>query len=105
MKSPKGAVSDPQNVDELIANISQPTAEAEEMLSESHPPIVSESELRRRWQSRGARLLANYNAAKARLAAAARSTDDAIRHYPYESVVIALGVGVGLGAWLFGRRR
>jgi ElaB/YqjD/DUF883 family membrane-anchored ribosome-binding protein len=106
MKSSTGNPSGAQSADELIANISKLMAEAEEMLSESHPPHSLEHlQLRRRWQSAGARFVQGYDTAKAKLCAVAKSTDTAIRRYPYESVAIALGVGIGLGALFFHRRR
>ena len=101
MKSSTGTSSGAQNVDELIANISKLMAEAEEMLSETHPR--SQDQIRR-IQNLGTRLLASYDAAKANLCAAAKNTDTAIRHYPYESVLVALAIGVGLGAVMSRRR-
>jgi ElaB/YqjD/DUF883 family membrane-anchored ribosome-binding protein len=94
-RTPSGA----QNVDELIANISQLMAEAEEMLGES--PSMPFSDRARR---NAGRFIVKYDVAKAKLAAVARSTDTAIRRYPYESVTIALGLGIGIGA-LFVRSR
>jgi ElaB/YqjD/DUF883 family membrane-anchored ribosome-binding protein len=105
MKPSSRTSSGAQTVDELIANISQLMAEAEEMLSESPSSRSTVRELQRRWQGTGERLLAGYDTAKEKLAAVARNTDTMIRHYPYESVAMALGLGIGLGALLFRRRR
>ena len=96
----------PKDADALIANISKLMAEAEEMLSESTSQHAEEKVelLRARYEDAENRLAARYAAAKGKVVAAARRTDETLRAYPYESVAIALGLGVLLGACFFGRR-
>lgn len=96
----------PKDADVLIANISKLMAEAEEMLSESTSQHAEENVelLRARYEDAENRLAARYAAAKGKVAAAARRTDETLRAYPYESVAVALGLGVLLGACFFRRR-
>ena len=90
----------PKNADALIADISRLMAEAEEMLSESTSQHAEEKValLRERESEAAQRLAERYAATKAKISAAARRTDEVIRANPYESLAIALGVGVLLGA-------
>lgn len=95
-----------QEADELIANISKLMAEAEEMLHDSTSYHAEEKValLRSPYQNAEHRFMEKYLSAKAKLTSAVKRTDEAIRACPYESLAIALGVGVVLGATL-GRRR
>lgn len=91
----------------LLANISQLMDEAEGMLGES-PNASGEAtagRFRERFDTAESRLAVRYAAMKAQLAAAGRRTDAAVRAYPYESLALALGTGLVLGACLIGRRR
>ncbi len=107
MTSPtESSPAQPKNADALIADISRLMAEAEEMLSESTSQHAEEKVvlLRAREGEAVKRLAERYAAAKAKVSAAATRTDEIIRANPYESLAIALGVGVLLGA-CFCRRR
>lgn len=82
-------------------------AEAEEMLSEStsHHAEEKVALLRERFDAEEDGFARKYAATKAKIAAVARKTDTAVREFPYESLLIALGVGVLVGALLRGKRR
>ena len=94
-----------KEANELISDITQLMAEAEEMLSEStsHHAEEKVALLSSRYDRSPERLVERYVSAKTKLAAMARRTDETIRACPYEALLIALGVGVLLGASL--RRR
>jgi ElaB/YqjD/DUF883 family membrane-anchored ribosome-binding protein len=89
---------------ELIADIDELMAEAEEMLSEStsHHAEEKVALLRPGWDTPEQGILARVSAAKARLASIARQTEATVRQFPYESLIVALGIGVFLGARLRG---
>lgn len=95
----------PKEADQLITNISKLMDEAEEMLSESSSQHAEETIelLRERDYDPDRPMAARYAVTKAKLADAGRRTDKVIRAYPYESVAMALGVGVLLGACFFRR--
>ncbi|MBL9207774.1 MAG: DUF883 family protein [Opitutaceae bacterium] len=61
------------------------------------------ADLRARLKEAQESLSEYYEIAKERVTEGARRTDAAIRSHPYESIVVALGVGVLIGALL--RRR
>ena len=61
------------------------------------------ADLRARLKEAQESLSEYYDIAKERVTEGARRTDAAIRSHPYESIVIALGLGVLIGALL--RRR
>jgi ElaB/YqjD/DUF883 family membrane-anchored ribosome-binding protein len=96
-----------QKADELISNITQLMAEAEEMLSESTSHHAEEKvALLRYGQDRATNGFgARYSEVKARLASVARQTDATVREFPYESVLVALGIGLILGTTLGGSKR
>ena len=104
MKSSTETIPAPQkNADELIMNISQLMAEAETMLSESSSQHaeVNGDVLRARYEAVENR----YAAIKTRFAEAVRRADATVRTNPYETAIIALGVGMLLGACLLGRKK
>lgn len=107
MKSSSRKISHAQNhvqedADELIANISKLMAEAEEMLSESTSHHAEEKIelLRSHRNGNDHGFMEKYVSAKTKISAALRKTDETIRACPYESLAIALGLGVVLGAVL-----
>ncbi len=59
--------------------------------------------VRARFEQARAKMEDVYGAARKKFVSGARQADDAIRSHPYESLAIALGVGVLLGALI--RRR
>jgi ElaB/YqjD/DUF883 family membrane-anchored ribosome-binding protein len=107
MKSPTNPSSPPSENEagELIANISRLMAEAEEMLSDSTSQHAEEKiELMRPGFYERSRRPGRYGVAKARVIEAIRRTDATIRANPYESLLVALGVGLLAGAVCFRRR-
>ena len=94
-----------KDAQELIADIGQLMAEAEEMLNEStsHHAEETVALLRSPYGTRGERFMEKYISTKEKLSSIARRTDRTIRACPYESLAVALGIGILLGASL--RRR
>jgi ElaB/YqjD/DUF883 family membrane-anchored ribosome-binding protein len=90
---------------ELISDISQLMAEAEEMLNESTSYHAEEKValLAPRYDPARPHFMEKYISTKEKLSTIARRTDETIRACPYEALAIALGIGVLLGATL--RRR
>lgn len=92
--------------EQLIEHISRLMAEAEAMIA---GPVPDQSpgrmaDIRERLESARERLNRVYASARQNVAAGARYTDETIRAYPYQSLGIALGVGLLLGV-LIGRGR
>lgn len=86
--------------EQLIEHISRLMAEAEAMLA--GPAATGQipgrlAEIKERLEDARARLGDVYVRARKNVVAGARYTDEAIRSHPYESLGIALGVGVLLG--------
>jgi ElaB/YqjD/DUF883 family membrane-anchored ribosome-binding protein len=86
--------------EQLIEHISRLMAEAEAMIS---GPITDQAggrlaEIKERLESARLQLTAAYGRARSSVVASAKYTDETIRSHPYESLAIALGVGVLLGA-------
>ena len=82
-------------------------AEAERMLG-SQPEggcncDVTLAALRERFETAQARCAELYAGAKGKVIAGAKSTDEAIRENPYQSIAIAAGIGLVAGV-LLGRR-
>ena len=87
-------------VESIIANIAQLMNEAERMLSDStsHHAEDQVELLRMRCDDLKTHLAALRRSASRAISAGAQQTDRAIREHPYESLAIALGVGVVLGS-------
>jgi ElaB/YqjD/DUF883 family membrane-anchored ribosome-binding protein len=96
-----------QDADELISNISKLMADAEEMLNESTSHHAEEKvaliQAHRNGHDQHG-FMEKYVSAKSKISAAMKRTDETIRACPYESLAIALGVGVVIGAALARRR-
>jgi ElaB/YqjD/DUF883 family membrane-anchored ribosome-binding protein len=92
--------------EQLIEHISRLMAEAEAMIAGpvSDQSADQMSEIKQRLESARERLNRVYAAARENVMAGARYTDETIRQYPYQSIGIALGVGVLLGL-LIGRSK
>lgn len=91
-----------ESPEQLIEHISQLMAEAEAMLA---GPISEQAggrinEIKSRLESAQEKLVDMYGSARKKIVAGAKYTDQAIRTHPYESLAIALGIGVLLGALL-----
>ncbi len=86
--------------EQLIEHISRLMAEAEAMIT---GPVTEQgsgrlADIRERLESARQRLTDAYGEARKKVVAGAKYTDETIRAHPYQSLAIALGVGVLLGA-------
>ncbi len=102
--NPKNTVAT-QNPQEVLENLRALVLEAEKILQNS-PPEHSETRLealRERYEAAQERLAEFYQNTKKKVVAGAKRTDEAIRTHPYQSIAIAIGVGV-LAGFLIGRR-
>lgn len=91
-----------ESPEQLIEHISQLMSEAEAMLA---GPVAEGAgdkitAIKERLSDAQERLTGLYTSARKKVVAGAKYTDEAIRSHPYESLAIALGVGVLLGALL-----
>ncbi len=89
-----------QPAEELLENLRELISEAEQVVSNGVSSTSSQviSDLRDRLQSGMEKLNDYYGTAKDKVVAGARKTDETIRAHPYESLAVALGVGVLIGA-------
>lgn len=101
MKNDSARVAD-HNPEEMVEQISNLMSEAEALLVGPVSDRASEkmSQLRSRLQDLQERASSAYGDAREKVVAGAKKTDETIRSHPYESLAIALGVGVLLGALL-----
>jgi ElaB/YqjD/DUF883 family membrane-anchored ribosome-binding protein len=95
-----GTSSTAETPEQLIEHISRLMAEAEAMIA---GPVTEQAggrltDIKLRLESARERLTDMYGRARSGVVAGARYTDDTIRHYPYQSLAVALGIGVLLGA-------
>jgi len=90
---------------ELLSELQALVSEAEAMMVDSVTEHSSEAlgSLRERFSAAQERFSELYDGARKKVVAGAKYTDTAIRENPYQSLGIALGVGVLLGV-LVGRR-
>lgn len=91
-----------QTPDEIIAQIARLMAEAEALVAgpAAAPATDRFLSLRERFSELQERAAELYGDARHHVITSARRTDEAIRTHPYESVALALGIGVLLGAVL-----
>jgi ElaB/YqjD/DUF883 family membrane-anchored ribosome-binding protein len=97
-----------QSAEELIANIQKLMAEVESVISNGSEAVSDGATsrlaaLQDRFTSATDAVQGYYRTAKKKVTASAQAADETIRSHPYESLAVALGVGVLLGALL--RRR
>jgi ElaB/YqjD/DUF883 family membrane-anchored ribosome-binding protein len=94
-----------QTPSSLLNDLQALVAEAEKMISSSHPAPTEEvvGALRVRFDAAQECLTGLYNGARKKVVAGARYTDETIRANPYQSLAIAAGVGLLIGV-LAGRR-
>lgn len=94
-----------QTPKDLLDDLRTLVADAEKMVGDSLSEHSSDaiSALRARYETAQERLGEFYEGARQKVVAGAKSTDEAIRANPYQSLAIALGAGLLLGV-LLGRR-
>lgn len=88
--------------EELVSNLRGLLAEAEKLVGDSASSYASEkmSDFYDRLHSAQERVQELYGAARDKVVDGAKETDRVIRSHPYETVAIALGIGVLLGAFI-----
>jgi ElaB/YqjD/DUF883 family membrane-anchored ribosome-binding protein len=97
-----------ESPEQLIKNIQKLMEEVEATIAKSSDGSAAAAgdklaALQDRFSDAKTKLQGYYKVAKQRIVDGAQTADDTIRSHPYESLAIALGVGVLLGALL--RRR
>ncbi len=94
-----------QTPEEVLNELRVLLSEAEKIFSQATTDDSGEvaAELRRRFEAAQERLASLYKEARAKVAGGVKSADEAIRGNPYQSLAIALGIGLLLGV-LLGRR-
>jgi ElaB/YqjD/DUF883 family membrane-anchored ribosome-binding protein len=94
------SVSRAETPEEVAEHISRLMDEAEAMLVGPVSDRVAGKfdDLRARLEDFQARAVDAYGDARQKVVAGAKATDETIRSHPYESLAIALGIGVLLGA-------
>ncbi len=102
MKTPEPATQAPK---ELLNDLHNLVAEAEKMMGDSITEHTADavSALRIRFDAAQERLVQLCGVAKERVFATAKCTDKAVRDNPYQSLLVAGGVGLLVGV-LLGRR-
>lgn len=89
-----------ESPEEVAEHISRLMDEAEAMLVGPVSDRVADkfSDLRARMQQLQSKAMDAYGDARQKVVAGAKATDETIRSHPYESLAVALGIGVLLGA-------
>src|SRR5437868_9851943 len=100
MKNRTDSSGTAETPEQLIEHISRLMSEAEAMIT---GPVTEQAggklaEIRERLETAREHLTDAYGQARKKVVAGAKYTDETIRQYPYQSLAIALGVGVLLGA-------
>jgi len=95
----------PESPEQLIKNIQKLMEEVEAVVSKSGSGSESNglAALQDRFSTAKTKVQGYYKIARQKVLDGAEVADDTIRSHPYESLAVALGVGVLLGALL--RRR
>jgi ElaB/YqjD/DUF883 family membrane-anchored ribosome-binding protein len=88
--------------EQMVSHLRDLLGEAEKMVGGSASEYVGEKAeaLRERFSDAQERLSELYHAAQEKVVDSAKTADKTIRAHPYESIAIALGVGVLVGALL-----
>jgi ElaB/YqjD/DUF883 family membrane-anchored ribosome-binding protein len=98
-----------QTAEELIQNIQALMAEVESVIATGANGDIATAatskfqDLKDRFSDATEQMQGYYQTARKKVVSGARAADETIRSHPYESLAVALGVGVLLGALL--RRR
>jgi ElaB/YqjD/DUF883 family membrane-anchored ribosome-binding protein len=97
MKKRNGTTESPE---QLVTHLRDLLAEAEQLVGDSAGEFVGEKseDMRARLQHAQERLQEFYSTARDKVVAGAKSTDATIRSHPYESLAVALGIGLLIGA-------
>lgn len=95
----------PHTAKELMGELQTLVAEAQGMMADSLAEHSAEAmaSIRERLDAVQEKLSDVYDSTKKRVAAGAKQADETIRENPYQSMAVALGVGVLIGV-LVGRR-
>ena len=93
----------PDSPEQLIKNIQKLMEEVEAAVSKSGNGSDGLTALQDRFSNAKTKVQGYYKVARQKVIDGAEVADDTIRSHPYESLAVALGVGVLLGALL--RRR
>ena len=103
MKHRNGSVA--QKPEELLNDLRSLVGEAEKLIGESAGEQSEEllTSLRERFAAAQERFSEVYDGARKKVIAGAKYTDETIRENPYQSLAVALGIGVLVGV-LVGRR-
>lgn len=99
------STSQEHTAEQLIRNIQKLMAEVEEVIANQGESMRSEAsskleELQSRLSSASDAVAGFYRTARRRVSDGAQVADETIRTHPYESLAVALGLGVVLGALL-----
>jgi ElaB/YqjD/DUF883 family membrane-anchored ribosome-binding protein len=91
-----------ESPEEMVEHVSRLMGEAEALLVGPVADRAGEkmAQLRERLRDLQSRASSAYGDAREKVVEGAKRTDETIRSHPYESLAIALGVGVLLGALL-----
>lgn len=87
------------SAEEIVENLRELIQEAEQVIGNGVTETSSHvlADLRKRLQVGLDKLNDYYGDARERVVAGARRTDETIRSHPYESLAVALGVGILVG--------
>ncbi len=104
-RNKSNAAAGEHTAEELIQNIQKLMAEVEEVISRGGEAVTEQAtsrlgELQDRLSSASSAVQGYYRSARRKVVQGAQAADDTIRARPYESLAVALGVGVLLGALL-----
>lgn len=94
-----------QSPEKLVGNLRDLLSEAEKLVGDASEGASAKAEdLHSRLELAQEKLQEYYDTARERVVTTAKTADKTIRSHPYESLAIALGVGVLIGA-LINRNR
>lgn len=90
---------------EILSELESLVSEVQSLIADSatEHSIEAVEALRQRFADAQERLAATYETAKTKVVDGARATDTTIRENPYQSIAVAVGVGLLVGV-LLGRR-
>jgi ElaB/YqjD/DUF883 family membrane-anchored ribosome-binding protein len=92
---------------ELLSELHTLVAEAEAMFARfaAEPPTGPISSLRARFGAVQERVADAYTSARKNVVAGAKYTDETIRENPYQSLIVAAGIGLLVGVFVGRRNR